>query len=190
MVLPFRDGEKTGRTGFRRASFQLRLPDFGRSGALLFPDIHTLTKPVAGLFGKRSIRFHIVGLLHMPGRRKQTVRKSAVICDQKQPLRILIQPSHRKQIPPQQDVLRLPFPHPVQNRPAMAVPGGGQQPRRLIHQKIYVFRIGNKPSVHANLNALFIHLPGRVLLRTPVHADASLTQKFLHFAPGSFSHLA
>ena len=189
VVLSFRDGKKVSRTGFCRASLQLRFPDFGRSGALLFSDFHTLPQPAAGLFGKRSVRFHIIGFFHMSGRRKQAVCQGAVIRDQKQPLRVLVQPSCRKQILFQQSVLRLSFPHPVQNRPAMAVPGGRQQPRRLIHQIIDVFRVGKKPSVHTHLCILFIHLPGRVLLRTPVHADAPFAQKLLHFAPGSFSHL-
>ena len=99
MVLSFRNGQKIRRGRIRSAALQaLRLPELRRSAAFSFPDVNALPQAFTVPCGKRSVRLHIVGLLHMSGRRKQPVGERSVVCHQKQPLRILIQPSRRKKL--------------------------------------------------------------------------------------------
>ena len=105
--------------------------------------------------------------------------QSALVGQQQQAFRVLIQPSHREQALPLQ-ILR----QQVQHRCPPAVLRGGQIPRRLVQHDpsipapVQLFSVDRD---HSLLRVrLFLSRPGR----DPVHRHPSLTNQVLHFPAG------
>ena len=89
--------------------------------------MQTRGKSGAVRLGKASRHPDIVFLIHVFFRRQQLVSQSALIGQQQQAFRVLIQPSHREQALPLQ-ILR----QQIQHRCSPAVLRGGQIPSRLV----------------------------------------------------------
>ena len=122
----------------------------------------------------------------MPGRRQKPVGQFPVIRYKKQPLRILIQASHRKQFPVKQRVFL--FPHQIQNCFVMIIPGCADISGRLMEHEIHIFPIGNLTAVYTDTIRIFINFLFRAFCRYPVDRHSPLFYKRLNLAPCSGFH--
>ena len=123
-------------------------------------------------------------LIHMLFRRQQIMGQTPVIGDEKEPLRVNIQPAHRKQVFSQG------FPDKPHHRRVFPVLGGGHHALGLIEHIILHSGVSHLAPVHFYQVRFRVHLPVRVLYRLCVYPDPSLLHHILYLGTGSVSHLS
>ncbi|MNI59377.1 hypothetical protein D3C73_1145360 [compost metagenome] len=120
----------------------------------------------------------------MLARGQQLMGQLAVIRQQQQSFRILIQSADRKRF--EQRVLRL---EQIQHRPVPFIFGCRQNSSRFIHHQINIFTVADRLPRHFDFVLVRVYMITAVLDYRPVHGNQSLLRLLADFAAGADAHM-